>query len=278
MNGPALWIFTSAYLIAAGLMAHLVMMIRRARDPRPRTPATRRAATARGNVLLEAAFLAGGPHRVAHTTLLAMQRDGRLHISRDGTVSRAPGAPHNAVEGQIVGALGHGNTVTTQSLCRRVIRSRAVRDIGTALVEAGLLVEPTARTRITRRRRLVCALLPILVVAGVRPLGNHTATALTTTGLLILMTSAVIVLLARTSKRRLWCTSTGRGGAAGCGAAVRPGAGGGGGGARQVRHGWPRRSRSHLRRLRRRRRLWRRLNDRRHRGWASASAGGRRSI
>ncbi|GHB51731.1 hypothetical protein GCM10010377_48470 [Streptomyces viridiviolaceus] len=81
-----------------------------------------------------------------------MQRDGRLHLSRNGTVSRAPGAPHNAVEGQIVGALGHGNIVTTRTLCHRVMRSGAVRDIA-ALVRAGLLAEPAARTRMPEARQ-----------------------------------------------------------------------------------------------------------------------------
>ncbi|MEU9256352.1 TIGR04222 domain-containing membrane protein [Streptomyces sp. NPDC048270] len=208
MNDPELWIFALTYLAAAGLMAHVIVASRRARQPRPGKPAAR-AGPARGNALFEAAFLAGGPRRVAHTVLVAMQRDGRLHISRDGNVSRVPGAPRNAVEGKIVGALRYGGVVTAERLCRLVMRSRAVRDIGTALVRAGLLVEPTVRTRIARCRRIVAALLLVLVVAGFPAVGDRTAGAPATVGLLLLMSIAVIVFLVRTSTRRLWCTTAG---------------------------------------------------------------------
>ncbi|WP_442807281.1 TIGR04222 domain-containing membrane protein [Streptomyces sp. NBC_01294] len=208
MNGLGPWIFALTYVAAAGLMAHVIVASRRARHPRPSAPAAR-AAPALGNALFEAAFLAGGPRRVAHTVLVAMQRDGRLHISRDGNVTRVPGAPRNAVEGQFVGALGRGGVVTAERLCRLVMRSRAVRDIGTTLVRAGLLVEPTVLARIVRRRRIVAALLPVLVVSGFPAAGDHTARALTPAGLLVLLSIAVIVFLVRTSKRRLWCTTAG---------------------------------------------------------------------
>ncbi|MET9695041.1 TIGR04222 domain-containing membrane protein [Streptomyces sp. NPDC006514] len=208
MHGPGPWIFASTYLIAAALIAQLVAASRRARNPRPSLPAAR-AAAAPGNGLLDAAYLAGGPRRVAHTALVAMQRDGRLHISRSGAVTRAPGAPCNAVEGQIVGALGRGHVDTSERLCRRVMASSAVRDLGTDLVRLGLLVDPVLRTRLMRRRLILAALLPVIVVTGCLSAGERAATALTMTGLLVLMSTLVIVVLVRTSKQRLWCTAAG---------------------------------------------------------------------
>ncbi|MER5178351.1 TIGR04222 domain-containing membrane protein [Streptomyces sp. NPDC002896] len=206
MNGLGPWLFT--ILAAAGSMAYLVVAGRCARLPRPSAPSGR-APEARGNALLNAAFLVGGPRRVANTVLVAMQRDGRLHISRDGRVTRAPGTPRNAVEGQIVGALREGEVATTAWLRGRVMRSAAVRDIGTALAEAGLLVEPALRKRITRGRRALVALLPVLFVVGFLLAGDDTAALVTATALLILMSGGLIMLFVQTSKRRLWCTNAG---------------------------------------------------------------------
>lgn len=203
--GP--WLFALAYLAAVGSMAYLIVAGRRARRPRPsaRSP---RAAGDRGDALLTAAFLAGGPRRVANTALIVMQRDGRLHISRDGRVTGVPGAPRNAVEGHIVGALAKARGATTTSVRDRVMRSAAVRDIGTALAEDGLLVEPALRRRIVRRRRTLIALLAVLVVAGFPLAGEGTAAMVTAGGLLILL-AGVTLLLVETSKRRLWLTTAG---------------------------------------------------------------------
>ncbi|MGW3726949.1 TIGR04222 domain-containing membrane protein [Streptomyces sp. NPDC000851] len=212
MNNVELWLLAIGYLAAAAMMAQLVVDGRRARRPRLSAVSANRAsraAEARGNALLHAAFLAGGPRRVANTVLVAMQRDGRLHISRGGRVTRAPGTSYNAVEGHVVGALREGDATTAAALRDRMVRSAAMRDIGTALARAGLLVEPALRKRIIRRRCILVVLPAVVSVVGFLSTGGDTAAVEAMTVLLVLMVGGLAVVLVQTSKRRMWRTTAG---------------------------------------------------------------------
>lgn len=119
----------------------------------------------------EAAFLNGGPARVADTALAALQADGRLAIGGPGIVAVVRPTAYDPVERavlQVHAAAPHG---ALHHLRLAVMRHPAVQEIGDGLAGRGLIVAPATR-RTTLRWCLALGLtafflFPISVVLTV---------------------------------------------------------------------------------------------------------------
>ncbi|MFJ2116160.1 MULTISPECIES: TIGR04222 domain-containing membrane protein [unclassified Streptomyces] len=119
-------------------------------------------ASARVRDLWEAAFLGGGPGRVAEAAIAGMRADGRLAVGGPGIVAVQRPQAYDPVERSVLlehAAAPHGGLHT---LRLAVMRGRTVQDIGDALAARGLLV-PRARIRVWRvwgiAQGLVCVIL-----------------------------------------------------------------------------------------------------------------------
>ncbi|MGA5639287.1 TIGR04222 domain-containing membrane protein [Streptomyces cinereoruber] len=93
----------------------------------------------------EAAFLNGGPARVADSALAALQADGRIAVGGPGIVAVVRPTARDLVERAVLqehAAAPHG---ALHHLRLAVMRHPAVQEIGDGLAERGLLVDPAAR-------------------------------------------------------------------------------------------------------------------------------------
>ncbi|MER5182728.1 TIGR04222 domain-containing membrane protein [Streptomyces sp. NPDC002896] len=112
---------------------------------------------------LEAAFLSGGPGRVADTVITAMHEDGRLAVVWPGIVSIPQGAAtRNPAESALIEAHSAAPNGALHQLRVGVMRSLAVQSIGDGLAARGLLIQPGALRPI---RRWAIAQI-VLCVAG----------------------------------------------------------------------------------------------------------------
>ncbi|MEI5097943.1 TIGR04222 domain-containing membrane protein [Streptomyces sp. PmtG] len=115
----------------------------------------------------EAAFLAGGPGRVADAALAALQEAGHVGIAHPGVVGVAPGAfARHPVEHAVLATYAAAPSGALNWLRAAVMRAPAVQAIGDALTARGLMVPPDPM-RPWRRRAFAFALLCVAVV----PLG-----------------------------------------------------------------------------------------------------------
>lgn len=145
------------------LAASLGFLARAARTARADERADTRAAETPGGPstagrrpldLMEAAFLAGGPGRVADTVLYAMRADGRLRISRDGCVRVVTPVGRTPVERALLTLCGSGGPVDSplggtlagpgpgrslRTLRTSLTLSSSVLEIGDGLSRRGLL-------------------------------------------------------------------------------------------------------------------------------------------
>ncbi|MFF7725538.1 TIGR04222 domain-containing membrane protein [Streptomyces sp. NPDC008001] len=133
--------WTIPFLICAALVATSAWRLRR-------TFRSLQRASAPGDLraqelsLYDAAYLSGGQTRAAVTALVAMRLDGRLIVSRSGTVTVTDPHPRNAVEAAIIDAAGPTRQRPLRDLARSVRTSEAIRAIGARLDRAGLLHRP----------------------------------------------------------------------------------------------------------------------------------------
>ncbi|WP_432127023.1 TIGR04222 domain-containing membrane protein [Streptomyces sp. bgisy082] len=98
----------------------------------------------------EAAFLDGGPARVADSAFAALHADGRIAVGGPGIVAVVRPTARDLVERAVLqehAAAPHG---ALHHLRLAVMRHPAVQEIGDGLAERGLLVDPAAR-RVTNR-------------------------------------------------------------------------------------------------------------------------------
>ncbi|MFE5511393.1 TIGR04222 domain-containing membrane protein [Streptomyces sp. NPDC056529] len=98
----------------------------------------------------EAAFLDGGPARVADSAFAALQADGRIAVGGPGVVAVVRPTARDLVERAVLqehAAAPHG---ALHHLRLAVMRHPAVQEIGDGLAERRLLVDPAAR-RVTNR-------------------------------------------------------------------------------------------------------------------------------
>lgn len=101
---------------------------------------------------LEAAFLAGGPGRVADAAIAALHEDGRLVVVFPGVVAIQSAEVRNPVEGAVLQAQATAPSSALHWLRIGVMRSPAVQAIGDTLARRGLMVRPEALDGLRRRK------------------------------------------------------------------------------------------------------------------------------
>ncbi|WP_042375939.1 TIGR04222 domain-containing membrane protein [Streptacidiphilus melanogenes] len=99
----------------------------------------------RGPVPVEAAYLAGGPHRVVDVTLIDMTGRGLLHLAHTGWTSVARPNPDSALESEVLAALGPEGQRRTDEVRGQVATGPAVAALARSLADGGLAVPPGAR-------------------------------------------------------------------------------------------------------------------------------------
>ncbi|WP_030758590.1 TIGR04222 domain-containing membrane protein [Streptomyces griseus] len=98
----------------------------------------------------EAAFLAGGPGRVADTAFAAMHLDGRLVIGGPGVVAVVHRTAHDPVERAVLDVHAAAPSGALHQLRLGVMTHPAVQEIGDGLAARGLLTAPGPRRALRR--------------------------------------------------------------------------------------------------------------------------------
>ncbi|WP_367045754.1 TIGR04222 domain-containing membrane protein [Streptomyces sp. Je 1-332] len=139
-----------AILIAASAVA-LLVGVSRIRQAAPLQPDAQHGAVFDP---LEAAFLAGGPSRVADAAIASLHEDGRLVVAFPGIVAIQSAEARNAVEGAALQAHAAAPSGALHWLRIGVMRSPAVQAIGDTMARRGLMVRPEVLDRLRRRKIL----------------------------------------------------------------------------------------------------------------------------
>ncbi|MEU3997700.1 TIGR04222 domain-containing membrane protein [Streptomyces fungicidicus] len=105
--------------------------------------------------LYEAAFLSGGPARVADVTLVAMARQRRLLLARTGWATVVDPRGRDEMERSVIGAIGPEGQSPLAPVRTAAATADAVRGISERLVGAGLAVPDGAGTTVADAVRQV---------------------------------------------------------------------------------------------------------------------------
>ncbi|WP_121749772.1 TIGR04222 domain-containing membrane protein [Streptomyces sp. E2N166] len=114
--------------------------------------------------LYEAAFLSGGPRRVADLTLVSMARQRRLLLAHTGWATVVDPRGRDEMERSVIGAIGPGGQSRIAPVRATAATADPVRSLADRLVGAGLAVPDGARGVAAGVRRVrvaavtVCAL------------------------------------------------------------------------------------------------------------------------
>ncbi|MEU3839630.1 TIGR04222 domain-containing membrane protein [Streptomyces sp. NPDC028635] len=107
--------------------------------------------------LYEAAFLSGGPDRVADLTLVSMARQRRLLLAHTGWATVVDPRGRDEMERSVIGAIGPEGQSRIAPVRAATSAADAVRHLADRLVRAGLALPDGARTSVAagvRRVRL----------------------------------------------------------------------------------------------------------------------------
>lgn len=134
-----------------------------------RTRATRVAPPVERLDLYEAAFLCGGPARVADIAVLALRATGAVHLNRDGTVTATGRPAADLVTAGVLRAVQRaGGSAPLAQVRHAGARCPEVQAIGDGLAECGLMRHDRVG-RLRKVARNVMILSAVLTVAGVVP-------------------------------------------------------------------------------------------------------------
>ncbi|MGW1074764.1 TIGR04222 domain-containing membrane protein [Streptomyces sp. NPDC002537] len=112
--------------------------------------------------LYEAAFLAGGPHRVTDLALVTMGRQRRVLLAHTGWATVVDPVGRDELERSVITAIGPGGQSTVPEVRAAHAAADAVRALANRLTAAGLAVPAPARTDVSaavRHVRGACALI-----------------------------------------------------------------------------------------------------------------------
>ncbi|AKN72178.1 membrane protein [Streptomyces sp. PBH53] len=124
------------------------------------------AAGERDLTLYEAAFLSGGPARVADVTLVAMARQRRLLLAHTGWATVVDPQGRDEMERSVIGAIGPEGQSRIAPVRARAAGAEAVRRLADGLVRAGLAVPEGAATTVGAAVRQVRAAALAVAVLG----------------------------------------------------------------------------------------------------------------
>ncbi|WPO70676.1 TIGR04222 domain-containing membrane protein [Streptomyces sp. KN37] len=116
--------------------------------------------------LYEAAFLAGGPARVADVTLVAMARTRRLLIAHTGWATVVDPVGRDAMERSVLGAIGPAGQARIAPIRRGAATADAVRALADRLVGAGLAVPDGVASGVAAAVRQVRAATVVVLALG----------------------------------------------------------------------------------------------------------------
>ncbi|MDQ1035568.1 uncharacterized protein (TIGR04222 family) [Streptomyces sp. V3I8] len=136
----------------------------------------------RGLTLYEAAFLSGGPARVAELTLVSMARQRRLLLAHTGWATVVDPCGRDEMERSVLGAIGPDGQSRIAPVRTSAAAAESVRALADRLVAAGLAVPDGARTTVAgavRQVRSAAVAVPVLAaVALLTPLQDPRERAL----------------------------------------------------------------------------------------------------
>ncbi|GGJ22191.1 TIGR04222 domain-containing membrane protein [Streptomyces brasiliensis] len=98
--------------------------------------------------LYEAAFLSGGPARVADLTLVSMARQRRLLLAHTGWATVVDPTGRDEMEQSVIGAIGPEGQSRIEPVRSAAAAADSVRRLADGLVRAGLAVPDGARTNV----------------------------------------------------------------------------------------------------------------------------------
>ncbi|GGV72506.1 membrane protein [Streptomyces griseoloalbus] len=116
--------------------------------------------------LYEAAFLSGGPVRVADVTLVAMARQRRLLLAHTGWATVVDPRGRDEMERSVIGAIGPEGQSPIAPVRAAAATADAVRGISERLVGAGLAVPDGAGTSVADAVRQVRLAVPAVAGLG----------------------------------------------------------------------------------------------------------------
>ncbi|MFS4091675.1 TIGR04222 domain-containing membrane protein [Streptomyces sp. AF1A] len=114
--------------------------------------------------LYEAAFLSGGPARVADVTMVSMARQRRLLLAHTGWATVVDPRGRDEIEQSVIGAIGPEGQSRIAPVRARAAGAEAVRRLADHLVRAGLAVPDGSGTSVGAAVRRVRA--AVLAVAA----------------------------------------------------------------------------------------------------------------
>ncbi|MFL4907703.1 TIGR04222 domain-containing membrane protein [Streptomyces sp. MMS24-I2-30] len=158
-----------AWATAGTACTRLSLAAVRAAGSAPHTVTVRRE---RGLTLYEAAFLSGGPARVAELTLVAMARQRRLLLAHTGWATVVDPRGRDDMERSVIGAIGPDGQSRIAPVRSAAAGADAVRSLADGLVRAGLAVPDGARTTVAagvRRVRAAAVAVPALGTVALLP-------------------------------------------------------------------------------------------------------------
>ncbi|MFE9353347.1 TIGR04222 domain-containing membrane protein [Streptomyces olivaceoviridis] len=120
--------------------------------------------------LYEAAFLSGGPARVADVTLLSMARQRRLLLAHTGWATVVDPHGRDEMERSVIGAIGPEGQSRIAPVRDRAAGAEAVRRLADGLVRAGLAVPEGTGTTVGAAVRQVRASVLAVAALGVTAL------------------------------------------------------------------------------------------------------------
>ncbi|MFE7121292.1 TIGR04222 domain-containing membrane protein [Streptomyces sp. NPDC057654] len=118
--------------------------------------------------LYEAAFLAGGPHRVTDLALVSMSRQRRLLLAHTGWATVVDPVGHDDMERSVITAIGPEGQSRVPAIRTALTAADSVRALAERLTAAGLAVSPADRTNVSSaigQVRGACALVVAMAVA-----------------------------------------------------------------------------------------------------------------
>ncbi|WP_030886503.1 TIGR04222 domain-containing membrane protein [Streptomyces varsoviensis] len=119
--------------------------------------------------LYEAAFLAGGPHRVTDLALVSMSRQRRLLLAHTGWATVVDPVGRDDMERSVITAIGPGGQSRVPAIRAALTAADSVLALAERLTAAGLAVSPADRTNVSsaiRQVRGACALVVCTAIAA----------------------------------------------------------------------------------------------------------------
>ncbi|SOD81624.1 TIGR04222 domain-containing membrane protein [Streptomyces sp. Ag109_G2-15] len=120
--------------------------------------------------LYEAAFLSGGPARVADVTMVSMARQRRLLLAHTGWATVVDPRGRDEMEQSVIGAIGPEGQSRIAPVRAAAAGAEAVRRLADGLVRAGLAVPDGARTTVADGMRQVRAAALVVLALGLTAL------------------------------------------------------------------------------------------------------------